>query len=182
MILPLCYYDDPVLRTKALPIEDITDEIRRLSEDMIETMIHHNGVGLAGPQVGKLLRIFIIRDEIIEADGKVDYGLPEVMLNPVLSRPSKETAVMPEGCLSIPGVHYDVARPAKIHIRYQKLDKTFAEEEVAGFRARVIMHENDHLNGVLYFDRLTPEVRKKLEPRLRAVKQKYRGARYTETT
>ena len=175
MILPLCYYDDPILRKKAQPIQEITPEIVMLSEDMIETMIdQHNGVGLAGPQVGKLLRIFIIRDEFVLPDGKWDFGPPEVMINPQLSEPTPETAVMSEGCLSIPGIHMDVTRPAGMKIRYQKLNGEWVEEAVSKFRARVIMHENDHLNGVLFIDRLTPEERARVAPQLRAVKQKYK--------
>lgn len=175
MILPLCYYDDPILRKKALPIEKITPEIVKLAEDMIETMIdQHNGVGIAGPQVGKLLRIFIIRDEFALPDGKWSFGPPEVMINPQLSEPSLETAFMSEGCLSIPGIHSDVTRPAAIKVRYQKLDGQVVEEVISGFRARVIMHENDHLNGVLFIDRLTAEARAKIGPQLRAIKEKYK--------
>ncbi len=177
MILPLCYFDDPILRKKALPIQEITPEIVKLAEDMIETMINqHNGVGLAGPQVGKLLRIFIIRDEYILPDGKWNFGPPEVMINPQLSEPFAELAVMSEGCLSIPGIHADVTRPVGIKIRYQRLDGQLVEETVSEFRARVIMHENDHLNGVLFIDRLTPKERSGIEPQLRAVKKKYRNS------
>lgn len=176
MILPLCYYDDPILRKKALAIEKITPEIKQLAQDMIETMIHqNNGVGIAGPQVGKLLRIFIIRDEFAQPDGKWSFGPSEVMINPQLSQPSPEIVVMSEGCLSIPGIHSDVSRPASIKIRYQKLDGEIVEEIASGFRARVIMHENDHLNGVLFIDRLSAGERAKLDSHLRVVKQKYKN-------
>ncbi len=174
MILPLSYYDDPVLRKKALKIEKITDEIHQLSADMIESMIHYDGVGLAAPQAGKLLRIFVIRDEIPQPDGSYDFGPPEVIINPVISNPSAEMVFMSEGCLSIPGLHSDILRPAAIHVRYQRLDGEFVEEKASGFRARVFMHENDHLNGVLFFDRMTPEQRKKIDSHLRSVKMKYR--------
>ena len=137
-------------------------------------MVHYNGVGLAAPQIGKLHRIFVVRDEIAQPDGEYQFGPPEVIINPVLSGPSSEMVVMPEGCLSIPGVHTDVIRPSTIHVRYQKLDGQFVEKELTKFLARVFMHENDHLNGVLFFDRLTPEQRKELEPQLRDVKQKYK--------
>lgn len=174
MILPLCYYDDPVLRKKAQPIPEITPEIVKLSEDMIETMIQQNGVGLAGPQVGKLLRIFVIRDEFTLPDGKWSFGPPEIMVNPQISAPSKGTAVFSEGCLSIPGIHMDITRPAALKIRYQKLTGEWVEEAVSQFRARVIMHENDHLNGVLFIDRLSPEERSRIDSQLRALKQKYK--------
>lgn len=176
MKLALRYYDDPVLRQKAQPITEITPEIIALSQDMIDTMIHaHNGVGLAAPQVGKLIRIFIIRDEFIEPDGRWSFGPPEVMINPQISEPSSEIATMSEGCLSIPGLHADVKRPSTIKIRYQKLDGQFVEETVSSFRARVIMHENDHLNGVLFIDRLSPKERSRIEPHLQAIKKKYKA-------
>lgn len=178
MILPLCYYDDPILRKKALKIEAITPEIRQLAADMIETMIHqNNGVGIAGPQVGKLLRIFIIRDEFTGSDGRWQFGPAEVMINPEISKPTPEQVAMSEGCLSIPGIHADVVRPAGLYIRYQNLDGQIVEEIVTGFRARVIMHENDHLNGVLFIDRLPKDLRARIDPQLRAVKQKYKHER-----
>ena len=174
MILPLIYYDDPILRKKALIIEEISEEIHQLAKDMIKAMIHYNGVGLAAPQVGQLLRIFVIRDELTKPDGTYYLGPPEVIINPIMSDPSPEMVLMPEGCLSIPYVHHDIIRPSEIHVSYQTLEGQFVEEDLSGFRARVFMHENDHLNGVLFFDRMTPEGRRKIDSHLRAVKKKYR--------
>lgn len=173
MPLPLVYYDNPLLRKKAKKIEAINKEIIKLSSDMIETMIHHNGVGLAAPQVGVLLRIFVIRDEIVAADGSFQLGEPEVLINPVLSNPSKETELMSEGCLSIPGIHAELERPSKINIRYQTLEGHLRDETASNFRARVIMHENDHINGVLFIDRLPPNSRNNIASHLREVKQRY---------
>ena len=155
-----------------MPIEKITPEIVQLAEDMIETMIAHNGVGLAGPQVGKLLRIFIRRDEIVTADGRYSFGSPEVILNPTISSPSEESEIMVEGCLSIPNVHVEVERPKRVHVRYQNLKGEWIEEDQEDFLARVTMHENDHLNGVLHIDRTSPRERKRIEPQLRTLKQK----------
>jgi len=177
MLLSLLYYDHPGLRKKAVPIEEITEEIKQFAQDMVETMIHFNGVGLASPQVNRHVRLVVIRDEFVDEDEQYRLGPPEVLINPVLTLPSKEIDRMPEGCLSIPGIHAEVARPISIHIRYQTLDGRVVEEDVIGFRARVMMHENDHLNGVLYIDRLSPEDRARIEPMLRAVKSKY-----TQTT
>jgi peptide deformylase len=173
MLLSLLYYDHPGLRKKAQPIEEITDEIKQFAQDMVETMIHYNGVGLASPQVNSHIRLFVIRDEFIGEDEQYRLGPPEILINPILSRPSKEADRMPEGCLSIPGVHAEVARPISIHVRYQTLDGRIVEEDVIGFRARVMMHENDHLNGVLYIDRISAEERTRIEPLLRAIKEKY---------
>jgi peptide deformylase len=173
--LPLRRYDDPILRKKALLIEEITPEIERLAADMIETMVTSNGVGLAGPQVGHLLRIFIIRDEVLGLDGQYKVGSPEVIINPTLSNPSEEKVVMVEGCLSLPGLYLEVVRPKKIHVRYMNLKGEWVEEMLDEFRARVTMHENDHLNGVLTIDRIDKQKRKKAEPHLLAIKKKYQN-------
>jgi peptide deformylase len=174
MKLPLCYYNNAVLRKMALPIEGISLEILKLAQDMVDTMVAANGVGLAAPQVGKLVRLFVIRDEVLAADGTVTLGAPEVMINPSLSKPSTEKVFMLEGCLSLPALYMEVMRPKTIHIRYQNLKGEWVEETLDNFRARVAMHENDHLNGVLIIDRVDRSERKKLEPRLAEIDKKYR--------
>jgi len=171
--LALRRYDDPILRKKAVSVEAITPAIERLAADMVETMVGSNGVGLAGPQIGQLLRIFIIRDEMLAEDGNYVMGPPEVIINPTLSSPSEEKVSMVEGCLSLPGLYVDVIRPKVIHVRYMNLKGEWVEEMLDGFRARVTMHENDHLNGVLTIDRIDKRERKKAEPHLLAIKKKY---------
>ena len=166
-------YDHPVLRKQALPVEEITPDIVALAQNMIDTMIEHNGVGLSATQVGVLLRMFIIRDEWLDSEGKYSMGPPEVLINPTLTKPSSEKTVMLEGCLSLPGLHVEVTRPKSIHVRYQNLKGEWMEEELVDFRARVTMHENDHLNGVLIIDRMDKQERKKVEPQLLAMKKKY---------
>ncbi|MEN9654752.1 MAG: peptide deformylase [Chlamydiota bacterium] len=173
MKLPLRYYGHADLRTKAKPIDTITPEIRQLAADMIETMIEHNGVGLAAPQVGQLVRMFIRRFEGVNAEGEYYLGPPEVILNPVLTQPSKETTTQVEGCLSVPGVLVHVERPRKIHLRYQNLEGAWIEEEIEDFKARVTMHENDHLNGTLHIDRAEAAERRNIEPLLSSIKKKH---------
>lgn len=175
MKLPLFYYGHSILRTKAKPIAQITPDIVQLAEDMIESMIAYgNAIGLAANQVGQLLRIFVIREEKFHEDGTFQsLGPPEVFINPVITNPSKEMEVMQEGCMSIPKVYPHVPRPKSIHISYQNLKGETIEEDVHGFRARMLMHENDHLNGVLMIDRTDPKERKQLESALQAVKKKY---------
>lgn len=173
MKLPIRYYGDPILRLKAKPVEKITPEIIQLTQDMIETMIFNNGVGLAAPQIGLSIRLYVCRDEIKNFEGDYTLGEPKVMVNPVLSNPSLETTIQVEGCLSIPGLHLDVERPKKIHIRYQNLRGEIVEEELTNYFARVNMHENDHLNGTLHIDRTSPQERKDAEPILRQIKRKY---------
>jgi peptide deformylase len=172
MILPLKYYGDSVLRKKCLPIQKITEEIRQFAFDLIETMDKaHNGIGLAASQVGKLIRMFVIREPSIGAQGDLEFGDPVVYINPVLSEPSENEIILLEGCLSFPKFHVNVARPEKIHVEYTDLEGNRHEEEAVGFKARMIMHENDHLNGVLFIDRMDPAERKLVEPILSRLKK-----------
>lgn len=174
MKLQIRYYGHPDLRIKAKPVKEITSQIVKAAEDMIETMVSFdNAIGFAGTQLGVPLRIFVIREEKFLADNKYYFAEPEVIINPNLSNPSKETATMVEGCMSIPGFHSEIVRPKSIHVKYQNLKGELIEEELSEFRARMFMHENDHLNGVLIIDRLNKEERKKAEPILRAIKEKY---------
>ncbi len=172
MKLPLRCYGDPVLRKKAEPVAAITPEIIQLAHDMIETMMANNGVGLAAPQVGHSLRLYVFCDEILNEEGHAELGAPQVAINPVLSHPSKEMEESMEGCLSIPGIRVHVSRPRSIHIRYQNLEGKWIEQELAGFVARVNMHENDHLNGVLHIDRTSAEEKRQVASRLRAMEKK----------
>ncbi len=172
--LPIRYYGHPDLRVKAKPIELITEEIVQICNNMLDTMVAlDNCIGFAGPQLGIGLRIFVIREEKFYPSGEYYFGHPEVIINPVLSAPSKEMESMVEGCMSLPGVHVEVIRPKSIHARYQNQKGDFIEEDLHDFRARMFMHENDHLNGVLHIDRMDPRDRKELEPVLRELKQKY---------
>ncbi len=173
MALPIVVYGDPVLRRKAALIEEITPEIEQLASDMIDTMMKaNNGVGLAAPQVGRSLRLFVLRDEILDDSGDYVFSSPEVVINPVFSNPSKKMETALEGCLSLPKIEVEVARPSNIHVRYQTLKGEFVEEDLKDFRARVFMHENDHLNGTLIIDRISSNERNRLDPFLRKIKIK----------
>ncbi|MFA5250526.1 MAG: peptide deformylase [Parachlamydiales bacterium] len=170
---PLCYYGNPILRVKALPIETITDEIRQLAADMIETMDALNGVGLAANQVGVALQIFVIRPELKNEQGDYVLGPPEVYLNPRLSHPTADEETMNEGCLSFPGLHAEVTRPYGIHLEALDLEGKKVALDLFGFKAREIMHENDHLNGKLFIDRVTEKTKKEIAPFLKELKRKY---------
>ncbi|MFT4554653.1 MAG: peptide deformylase [Chlamydiales bacterium] len=176
MILSLSYYGDPVLRKKALPIEEVNDEILHLAQDMIETMESQDGLGLAAPQVGHSIRMFVIcvPEKISEEeDAELIKGVPEVFINPKLSSPSDEVGVFLEGCLSIPKIYGDVVRPTSIHIEAMNLDGEIFKRELTELEARVVMHENDHINGVLFIDRIKGKKRKILEPQLLEVRKEY---------
>ncbi len=173
MKLPITHYGNPILRKRGEPVAEITAEIRALAANMVETMEAADGVGLAAPQVGCPLRLFVMREVIVGVDGVVTSKPAEVILNPTFSKPSYEQETMQEGCLSLPGLYLDIDRPASIHVRYQTLEGDFREEHLTGFRARVFMHENDHINGVLFFDRLPAAERKLLHAVLQEIKQTY---------
>ncbi len=137
---------DPILRKKCREIEKIDDRIQVLVEDMLETMSHAEGVGLAAPQVGILKRIIVI--DI--GDG------PIVGINPVITSEEGEE-LDTEGCLSVPGESGTVSRPQKLTVEYTDIDGRRNEMEVEGLLARVFCHEIDHLDGVLYIDKLIEE-------------------------
>lgn len=179
MKLELMYYGNPLLRKKAVPITEITDEIRQLVQDMRETMIEHNGIGLAAQQIGKAISLCItevpIPVRVSEDSNEVRWnpGPLRVYINPKLIAHSEEQWTQSEGCLSIPGIYGDVTRPVHIKITATDLEGNIFEEELSWLDARAFMHENDHLNGVLCIDRVHGKERQALEPGLHAVKKKF---------
>jgi len=172
MILQIYYYGHPVLRSHCKPIAKITDEIRKLAQDMVETMDAKNGIGLAAPQVGKAIRLFVLRNYIEDSEGKSAISEPQVFINPKILEHGEEQLTDIEGCLSIPDVRLEVTRPAKIKIEATDLNGNIFVEEVSGYNARVRMHENDHINGVLFVDRADHATRKKIDPILLEIKKK----------
>ena len=156
-LLPLAYYGNPILRRRADLITELTENLKKLIEEMIETMDASDGIGIAAPQVHHSIRLFVIRTPKEITPGKIEPGEVQIFINPKLSLPSKETWTAPEGCLSIPTIRGSVTRPKEITIEYTSLDGTTNVKRVSGWEARVIMHENDHINGVLFIDRLSNE-------------------------
>ncbi|MGE0197570.1 MAG: peptide deformylase [Simkaniaceae bacterium] len=174
MIKGLIYYGHPGLRKKCVEVESITDAIRQLAQDLIESVLDQDGAGLAAPQIGYYVRMFVTRyDNGMDGEGWPIFCPPKIYINPKLSKPSNEIITHGEGCLSIPGIYEKVGRPASIHVEAMDLDGNIFTEESTGWRARNIMHENDHLNGVLFIDRIHPNRRKKIESHLQALKKKY---------
>ncbi len=172
MKLTIITYGDPILRKKCESIVEITDEIRKLADAMIQTMDESNGCGLAAPQVGYPVRLFVLRDYIIQEDGEWTQGEPKVYINPKLIDPSNEMIRDMEGCLSIPGIRLEVDRPHQITVEAMDLNGHIFTEVVEGYNARIRMHENDHINGVLFIDRVAVHDRKRIEPELRKIKKK----------
>jgi peptide deformylase len=157
-VLPIRTFGDPGLRQRAREVDKITDVHRRLADDMLETMRAAPGVGLAAPQVGVLERIFVW--EVEDEHGAV--------VNPVILASSDEESVYEEGCLSVPGLYRDVSRPARIEVEALDLDWNPLSLSLDGFMARVWQHEIDHLDGVLFIHRLSPEERREALSTLRS--------------
>ncbi|TYP92001.1 peptide deformylase [Fodinibius salinus] len=167
-VLPIVTYDDEVLRKKAEPIKEFGPELKQLIDDMFDTMYNSDGVGLAAPQIGKLLRIFVANADPMYEDEEDKRG-PVAMINPEITFQSDREVDMDEGCLSIPGVNSTVSRPEKIVVSYR--DRHFEEREleIDGWWARVIQHEADHLDGILFLDHLSYFKRKLLSSKLKEI-------------
>lgn len=166
-------FGDPVLRTKADPVETVNDAIRALGREMIGIMRKSEGVGLAAQQIGETKAICVIEvpeDYDQDEDGNrlnPDLTMPMMLINPVISKPSKKEDAREEGCLSFPGIRGSIKRPQNIHVSYMDEHGTPREIEVKGFTARVIQHEVDHLNGILFIDRMSAAKRFTLANRLK---------------
>lgn len=155
-VLPIVTYNDPILRKKAEPVQENSDQLQSLIDDMFDTMYNSSGVGLAAPQIGKLERVFVADiDVMVEEDEEEETPGPLVFINPVIVDKSGEKIKMEEGCLSIPEVRDEVPRSEKITVNY--LDRDFNPQTLNadGWLSRVIQHETDHLNGVLFIDYLS---------------------------
>lgn len=174
--LPLAYYGAPVLTEVAKPIAEITPEIKKLVEEMITTMYASPGMGLAAPQVHQSLRLFIAQPPIEVAPGKFENGELEVFINAQVSDPSSDTWENEEGCLSIPTIRASVSRPKEITIEYTNLKGEQINKRVSGWEARVILHEYDHIEGILFTQRLSKKERQLLDLRLRQLKKRIQDA------
>lgn len=147
-MLKITYYPDPLLREIAKPVDEITPEIRKLAEDMLQTMYESNGIGLAAPQVGRSIRLVVIH--LSDPD-----AIPLVLINPVITKKSKEKDTLEEGCLSLPGLSGKVKRPSAVTVEALDLNgnpQVYATDEMF---ARCLQHEIDHLEGILFIDKLS---------------------------
>ena len=146
---------NPLLKTISEPVTIIDDETLLLIDDMFETMYEASGVGLAAPQIGRSIRLFIV-DGSPFADEDADMeGFRKVFINPQIVEESGDKWNFSEGCLSIPSIREDISRLSKVRIRYQDQDFNTIEEEYDGTKARIIQHEYDHIEGVLFTDYLS---------------------------
>lgn len=145
-------HPDPRLKKPAATVEDIGHELRRLADDMLETMYDAPGIGLAAPQVGVLKRLLVM--DCVKEEGASPR--PMVLINPQVTWASEETNVYEEGCLSIPEHYADVERPAEVKVTWTDLDGAAREEHFDGLWATCVQHEIDHLDGRLFIDYLKP--------------------------
>lgn len=156
MIYPIYIYGSPVLRKECEDITPDFPDLKKLVADMFDTMYASEGVGLAAPQIGKSLRLFVVDTSPFAQYDPTAGNYKRAFINPEIVDESDEEVLMNEGCLSLPGLHEDVYRPEKITIRY--LDENFEEheEELERWPARAVQHEYDHIEGMVFTDRLAP--------------------------
>lgn len=179
MILPIVAYGDSVLKKEAEEIDKDYPDLEKLIEDMYETMYSAQGVGLAAPQIGKSIRLFIVDgspfsdgdDEDEESDpravGMEDFK--KVFINPIIENEEGEEWGFHEGCLSIPKIREEVFRKEKVQISYFNENWEFKEEVYDGYAARIIQHEYDHIDGILFTDHLSPLKRRLLNKKLQNI-------------
>ena len=153
-LLPILRWPDPKLGNVCVEVEAVTPEIVKLGEDMLETMYAAPGRGLAAPQVGVLKRVFVM-----DATWKDANASPEVFINPEIVAHSQVQLVQSEGCLSIPGVAVDIARPDRVRVRWMGMSGATEERDFTGFACACVQHEIDHLDGIVTLDHLSPETR-----------------------
>lgn len=164
-------YDDPVLRQKARPIETITDRHHDLAAQMAEIMYASRGIGLAAQQVGLTERIAVIDVDWPDLEGRPNAFNPITLINPEILAESDEDEEMDEGCLSLPGIEGDVWRSLRIRYRYTNLQGQTIEAEAEDLLARCIQHELDHLDGIMFIDRMAPDKRRKIAGKLAKLRQ-----------
>jgi len=181
MKLPIRKYGDPVLRMKGQPIEQVDDKVRALVEDMLETMEAANGVGLAAQQVGQPLLLTVLdisqvedRPSALKVNGatvdELEAAMPLVLLNPTLAL-GNETELGSEGCLSFPDITADIERALTVEVEAETLDGEKVRLEASGLLARALQHEVDHLNGILFVDRMSSVAKASLGSRLKRLQK-----------
>lgn len=168
MIYPIIAYGDPVLKKKAVNIEKGSMDVKKLSEDMFETMYQANGVGLAAPQIGKSLRMFVVDASPMQEDEDAP-AFKRVFINPEILEENGAEWPFEEGCLSIPGIREQVIRNEKLKIRYFDEEWQEKEEVLDDIFARVVQHEYDHIEGILFTDHLTAFKKRLLKGKLASI-------------
>lgn len=167
MIRNILIHPDPRLKKVCDPVGQITDDLKRLADDMLATMYDAPGIGLAAPQIGVTKRV-IVMDCVKEADAA---PRPMVLFNPEVVWSSEDRSTYEEGCLSIPEVYNEIERPASVKVRWLDRDGMVQEEDFAGLWATCVQHEIDHLNGKLFIDYLGPLKRQMITRKMEKLKR-----------
>lgn len=181
MLLPIVQYNDPILRKKGAKVDDFGAALGALARDMIETMHAAPGIGLAAQQIGKALQLCVV--DVSQVDDNFDWELdgnrpplelimPMVIVNPEVTVHPVEKEIIEEGCLSFPGIRGDVERRDEITVKYKDAGGVPHELVCNGMFARCIQHEADHLNGVLFIDRMSKKVRAPIEKKIKELAAK----------
>jgi peptide deformylase len=182
MIFPIYAFGQPVLKKKALPVELDSDILTPIITDMYETMYHCKGVGLAAPQVGLSIRLFVIDSSKLNADDerkdRSEEGIKEVFINAEMVEENGGKVALEEGCLSIPNIYGHVEREKTIKMRYYNAKLEPQEKVFTGFTARVIQHEYDHIEGVLFVEKLKPLKKQMIKRKLEDIKKGDIHSRY----
>lgn len=190
MILPIVAYGDPILKKEAEEIKSDYPGLKDLIEDMFETMYNANGVGLAAPQIAKSIRVFIVdtapfsergddEDDFLTEEERAQLSnLKKVFINPIILEESGDKWPFNEGCLSIPGINEDVMRQHDLVIEYYDENFELKEETYTGLAARVIQHEYDHIEGILFTDHLNPLRKQFLKKRLNDISRGKTNVQY----
>lgn len=176
MIFPIVLYGDPVLKKRAKEVEQGDGSVKEFVSNMFDTMYAAQGVGLAAPQIGKSLRVFIVDTTPMEEEG--DEGLKGAFINAKIIEEDGEEWAFEEGCLSIPGIRADVERKPKVTIQYFDEHWEAHEKTFEGLKARVIQHEYDHIEGILFTDYLTPFKKRLLKGKLANISKGKTDAEY----
>lgn len=180
MILPIVAYGDPVLKKEAVEIDEQFPALNQLIENMFETMYEASGVGLAAPQIGQSIRLFVVdgspfaevdEDEADDPRAAGMEGFKRVFINPIIEEETGANWVFAEGCLSIPKIREDVSRKEKIRVTYYDENWQFHDEWFDGYKARIIQHEYDHIEGILFTDHLSVLKKRMLTKRLTNISQ-----------
>jgi peptide deformylase len=161
MILPVYLYGHPVLREEAQDVPRDYPGLTDLVANMFDTMYHAEGVGLAAPQIGHSIRLIVLDGSPMASDYKECKDFKRVMINPEIEEYSEEDIALEEGCLSLPGVHEKVSRAAWIQIKYADEHWVEHRERIEGFAARIVQHECEHLDGIVFIDNI-PAIRRQL--------------------
>lgn len=169
MLKPILIHPDPRLKKVCDPVEDVSDAIRTLSKDMLETMYHAPGIGLAAPQIGVNARMLVM--DCAKRDDEHAAAEPMVLINPEIVQSSDELDDYEEGCLSIPDIYAKVTRPTDVRVRYLDADGNLQERDFEGIWSVCVQHEIDHLNGKLFIDYLSPMRRSMITSKMKKLKR-----------